>query len=103
MAFRGLPVVNSPFALHAVKMSARFVMYTTKYCGYCERARRVLRARNIPFEDVDVTRDPATRRKMMMETGHLTVPIILLDGKLLGGSDELVELDEDGGLATFAA
>lgn len=83
-------------------MSARFVMYTTKYCGYCERARRVLRSRAIPFDDIDVTRDPAMRRKVMNETGHLTVPIILLDGKLLGGSDELAELDEAGKLANFA-
>jgi glutaredoxin 3 len=82
-------------------MSARIVMYTTKYCGYCERARRTLRARGIPFEDVDVTRDPATRRKVMNETGHLTVPVILLDGKLIGGSDELAELDETGGLDNF--
>jgi glutaredoxin 3 len=81
----------------------RFVMYTTKYCGYCERARRLLRSRGIAFEDIDVTRDPETRRRVMTETGHLTVPVILLDGKLLGGSDELVELDESGGLDTFAA
>ncbi len=77
-------------------------MYTTKYCGYCERARRVLRSRDIPFDEVDVTRDPATRRKVMNETGHLTVPVILLDGKLLGGSDELAELDEAGELDNFA-
>ncbi len=76
-------------------------MYTTKYCGYCERARRVLRSRAIPFDDIDVTRDPATRRKVMDETGHLTVPVILLDGKLLGGSDELAALDETGKLDNF--
>ncbi len=83
-------------------MAARFVMYTTKYCGYCERARRVLRSRNIPFDDIDVTRDPATRRQVMNETGHLTVPVILLDGTLIGGSDELAELEGAGGLDNFA-
>lgn len=78
-------------------------MYTTKYCGYCERARRVLRARNIPFDDIDVSRDFALRRQMVNETGHTTVPIILLDGKLIGGSDELVEMDEAGELEALAA
>ena len=63
----------------------------------------MLRSRGIASEAVDVTRDPDTRRRVMNETGHLTVPVILLDGKLLGGSDELVELEESGGLDTFAA
>lgn len=79
-------------------MSARILMYTTTYCGYCERARRVLRARRIPFDEVDVTRDPARRRRVIVETGHRTVPVILLDGYLVGGSDELVDLDRAGGL-----
>ncbi len=73
-------------------------MYTTKYCGYCERARRLLRARGIPFEDIDVSQDYALRRHMANHTGHPTVPIILLDGKLIGGSDELVEMNAAGKL-----
>lgn len=81
----------------------RFVMYTTKYCGYCARARRVLRSKQIPFDDIDVTGDPSTRRQVMNETGHLTVPVILLDGQLLGGSDELVELEAAGGLDSFSS
>jgi len=82
-------------------MSARIVMYTTTYCGYCERARRVLRSRRIPFDEVDVTRDPARRHQVIVETGHRTVPVILIDGKLLGGSDELVDLERAGGLDAF--
>jgi len=84
-------------------MAARIVMYTTTYCGYCERARRVLRRRGIPFEDIDVTMDRALRREIIQRTGHRTVPVILLDGALIGGSDELVELDEAGGLDGLAA
>lgn len=83
-------------------MSARIVLYTTTYCGYCERARRVLRSRRIPFEEVDVTRDPDRRRRVIAETGHRTVPVILIDGRLLGGCDDLVELEQAGGLDAFA-
>ena len=79
-------------------MAPRVVMYATRYCGYCERARRLLRVRGIPFEEIDVTRDHALRRQMANETGHPTVPIIMLDGTLIGGSDELVEMDAAGEL-----
>ncbi len=79
-------------------MTARVVMYATTYCGYCERARRLLRARRIPYDEVDVTRDPGTRRRVISETGHRTVPVILIDGQLIGGSEELDELDRTGEL-----
>jgi len=74
-------------------------MYTTRWCGYCHRARRLLQKRGIRYTEVDVTRDRATRRRVIEETGHPTVPVILIDGQLIGGSDELVELDRDGALA----
>lgn len=73
-------------------------MYSTAYCGFCERARRLLRMRQIRYDEVDVTFDPATRRRVIVETGHRTVPVILIDGLLIGGSDELVELDREGAL-----
>ncbi|MCA9674297.1 MAG: glutathione S-transferase N-terminal domain-containing protein [Kofleriaceae bacterium] len=79
-------------------MNPRVVMYTTRYCGYCERARRLLRARGIAFDEIDLTRDPAGRRRVIAQTGHPTVPVILLDGELIGGSDELHALDRSGEL-----
>lgn len=81
----------------------RIRLYTTQYCGYCERARRILHAGGIPFEDIDVTHDPATRRRVIAETGHPTVPVVLIDDQLIGGSDELAALDRDGALAGLRA
>ena len=83
--------------------SPRVLMYTTRWCGYCHRAKRLLQARNIPYQEIDVTRDRTTRRRVIEETGHPTVPVILIDGQLIGGSDELVELDHDGELETMLA
>lgn len=80
----------------------RVRLYTTASCGYCERARRLLRARRIPFDDIDVTRDPAERQRVIAATGHRTVPVVLIDDRLIGGSDELAELDRRGGLAALA-
>ena len=82
---------------------ARVLIYTTRYCGYCARARRLLQARAIHFDEVDLTEDPATRRRVIDETGHRTVPVILIDGRLVGGSDELAELDRSGALSHLAS
>jgi glutaredoxin 3 len=83
-------------------MDGNVVMYSTSYCGFCDRARRLLHSRGIAFQEIDVTRDPEARRKIVAETGHRTVPVILIDGQLIGGSDELARLDRAGRLDKLA-
>jgi glutaredoxin 3 len=78
-------------------------MYSTTYCGYCFLAKRLLRARGIPFDEVDVTRDRAARDRVVAETGHRTVPIIFIDDRFIGGSDELHDLDRAGELEVLRA
>jgi glutaredoxin 3 len=73
-------------------------MYTTRWCGYCDRARALLRERDIDFDD-----DPAFRARLVDLTGRWTVPQILIDGKPIGGFVELRELDRRGLLEGFAA
>ncbi len=82
-------------------MTPRVVMYTTASCGFCVRARRLLQARGIPFDEIDVGRDALARRRVIAETGHRTVPVILIDGELIGGSDELHDLDRRGELISL--
>ena len=84
-------------------MTARVRMYSTSYCGYCLLAKRLLRTRGIPFDDVDVTRDRPTRDRVIAETGHATVPVIFIDDRFIGGSDELHELDSAGELQALRA
>jgi glutaredoxin 3 len=84
-------------------MTARVRMYSTSYCGYCLLAKRLLRARGIPFTDIDVTRDRAERDRVIAETGHPTVPVIFIDDRFIGGSDELHELDSAGELEPLRA
>ena len=79
-------------------MSARVRMYSTTYCGYCFLAKRLLRARGIPFDEIDVTNDRDQRARVAAETGHRTVPMIFIDDRFIGGSDELHDLDRAGQL-----
>ena len=78
-------------------------MYTTRWCGYCDLARALLRERGLPFEEIGLDDDPAFRSRLMDLTGRWTVPQILIDGRPIGGYTELRELDRRGLLDGLAA
>jgi len=75
-------------------------MYTTTWCGYCVRAKTLLDARGISYEEIELDDDdPAFRQKLMELTGGWTVPQIVIDGRPIGGYTELWRLDREGRLA----
>lgn len=74
-------------------------IYTTSYCGYCHRAKRLLTERGLAFEEIDVTSDTAKREWLVEATGQYTVPQIFIGGQPVGGYDELSNLDRSGALA----
>jgi glutaredoxin 3 len=79
-------------------MMARIQVYSTRWCGYCVRAKTLLESKGIDYEDVSLDDDPAFRQKLFDLTGGWTVPQILIDGKPIGGYTELWRLDRAGGL-----
>jgi glutaredoxin 3 len=82
---------------------ARIQMYSTAWCGYCDRARALLRERDLQFEEIPLDDDPAFRARLLDLTGRWTVPQILVDGRPIGGFAELRELDRRGLLRELAA
>jgi glutaredoxin 3 len=78
-------------------------MYTTRWCGYCVRAKALLEQRAIPYEEVSLDDDPAFRQTIFDLTGRWTVPQILIDGEPIGGYVELWRLDQSKGLESLAA
>jgi glutaredoxin 3 len=78
---------------------AKVQLYSTRWCGYCVRAKALLESRGIEYEEISLDDDPAFRRKLFDLTGGLTVPQILVDGRPIGGYTELWRLDRDGRLA----
>ncbi len=77
-------------------------MYTTRWCGYCVRAKALLEARGIPYEEIALDDDPAFRQTVQEKTGGWTVPQILVDGTPIGGYVELWRLDKAGALDDLA-
>ena len=78
-------------------------MYTTAWCGYCDRAKALLETRGLEFEEISLDGDPAFRAKLLDLTGHWTVPQIFIDDRPIGGYSELWELDRSGALERLAA
>jgi glutaredoxin 3 len=78
---------------------ARIEVYTTTYCPYCVRAKNLLKSKGVAFAEIDVTEDDELREKMIeMAGGRRTVPEIFINGKIVGGYDELKALDDAGQL-----
>ena len=77
----------------------RIVVYSTPFCGYCGAAKRLLANKGVEVTEIDVMFDPEQRQKMMEKSGgRRTVPQIFIDGRHIGGCDELVALDRAGKL-----
>ena len=79
--------------------SAAVKMYTTQVCPFCVRAKQLLKQRGVELiEEIRVDLDPEQRARMMKITGRRTVPQIFFGDTHVGGCDDLVALDQRGGL-----
>jgi len=78
-------------------------MYTTRWCGYCVRAKALLESREIEFEEISLDDDPVFRQRLLELTGGWTVPQIVIDGRPIGGYTELCSSDRSGELERLAA
>ena len=79
-------------------MAAEIVIYTKDPCPYCVRAINLLNEKKIAFKEIDLTDKFDEIERIKQETGWRTVPIILINGRLIGGYDDLKALDDEGKL-----
>ena len=73
-------------------------IYTKSWCPYCHRAKGLLDARGLAFDEIDVTGDGAREQEMMRRSQRGTVPQIFVDGEHVGGFDDLLALQASGEL-----
>jgi glutaredoxin 3 len=82
----------------------RVEIYTKMLCPYCARAKRLLGEKGVAFEEYEISMDPAKRQEMLgRSNGRTTVPQIFFDGRHIGGSDDLAELERSGKLDPLLA
>jgi glutaredoxin 3 len=77
---------------------SKVVVYSTRWCGYCVRAKALLDTKGIEYEEVKLDDTPGFRTQLHELTGGWTVPQIVIDGKPIGGYTELWRLDKSGQL-----
>ena len=78
---------------------AKVEIYTNPMCPYCWRAKRLLGSKGVEFVEVDIWQEPSRREEMIRRAaGRYTVPQIFIDGRHVGGSDDLAALEHAGKL-----
>ncbi|WP_298294864.1 glutaredoxin 3 [uncultured Litoreibacter sp.] len=83
---------------------AKVEIYTSQLCGFCHAAKRLLNSKGIAFDETDVGRNPGEKATMIQRAnGGRTVPQIFIDGKHVGGCDDLYDLERSGKLDPMLA
>lgn len=83
---------------------AKVEIYTKFLCPYCTRAKALLKEKGVTVEEYDITMGGSKRAEMVERaSGRTTVPQIFIDGRHIGGSDDLAALDRAGGLDPLLA
>jgi glutaredoxin 3 len=75
---------------------AKVVIYTTRFCPYCVRAKQLLDAKSASYEEISVDGDRSKRQHMEEISGRRTVPQIWIGEEHVGGCDELFDLERQG-------
>lgn len=83
---------------------AKIEIYTSPWCGYCVRAKKLLQTKGVAFIEIDVEAEPRRKPEMVQRAhGGRTVPQIFIDDRHVGGSDDLHALDARGELDLLLA
>ncbi len=78
--------------------SPQIVMYSTTWCGYCQRARGLLARKGVDVREIKVDENPGQREIMVQKSGRRTVPQIFIGERHIGGYDDLAALERAGEL-----
>jgi glutaredoxin 3 len=85
-------------------VTARVEIYTRDYCGYCSRAKALLEGKGVTFTEYNASEDADKRREMIQRShGGITYPQVFINGRHVGGSDDIHDLDMAGRLDPLLA
>jgi len=76
----------------------KVTVYTREFCAFCRYAKALLQSKGVEFEEIDISQDESLQEQIWQSSGRKTVPQIFVDGRPLGGFEEIRELDARGEL-----
>ena len=79
------------------------LMYSTSWCPFCVRAKRLLTEKGVVFTDIDISGSGELRQEMIQRSGQRTVPQIWIGEQHIGGCDDLYALERKGQLDSLLA
>ncbi len=82
---------------------SEIIVYSTEPCSFCARVKGLLQAHEVPFTEVNLSKDPQGRVELAERTGMMTFPQVVVDGELLGGFSELQAAAKSGRLDELPA
>ena len=83
-------------------MNKNIIIYTSSLCGFCYRAKSLLKKKNIPFNEIDIDLDYNKKNEMIKKSGgSSSVPQIFFKDHHIGGCEDLYNLDKENGLEIF--
>lgn len=82
---------------------AEITIYSSDYCGFCMRAKALLKSKGADFKELVIDRDPDLRAEMMQRSGRRTVPQIWIGEQHIGGCDDLYAMERSGKLGPLLA
>jgi glutaredoxin 3 len=71
---------------------SKIIVYTTDWCSSCNAVKRFLESKSLDYEEVNIETNRIPRDKLMELTGRLAVPTVVIDGKVIGGLDNLQQV-----------
>jgi len=86
-----------------LRVVSKVVIYTTRICAYCGRAKAIFKRKGIDFDEIDVSEDDDKRIWLLAATGQRTVPQIFINDQSVGGFDEVWALERKGELDRLLA
>lgn len=82
---------------------SKVTIYSKTYCPYCDRAKSLLKGKNIPYDEIMLDDKDDEFAKLKQKTGLMTVPQIFINDKLVGGYTDLAALEREGNLDKMLA
>ena len=78
-------------------------VYTQDWCPYCSRVVSLLQKKGVAFQEIDAPHGSAARAEATRRAGRNTMPQVFIDGRHIGGCDDVVTLDRTGKLDALLA